>query len=628
MAKRYTLGGKPIHFSTDNTLGTGGQAVVVLINDAGADWAVKWWKSPQRNQILKVEYLLKNPPRLPTDKFLFPIKPFRNEMSEMEGYGMSPLPRNFREGGVLFNKTLRKNLNINTPTMLAIMDSHRSDIEALHDAGIVLGDESGRNFAFVLSSAGAKTFCYDTDAYQVAGYPCPVWTEFFLCPDLYQYTSTKQNVPFTEATDWYGFATILFWSLFNTNPYQQSHSKYDQFRDKAQRGLWLLDSSVDYPRPLCPHPETVSDHLLGYFEQIFKKHKFSPLSHSEIVDYANSLIECSSCLSYYPNNRPACPNCSIKTPAIDFSPDHKFEKLISTRGPIVFARFQSGNLYVISREKTGYFLHVRPGKGQTISGLVPLDINENYRFDLVGSDHLLVNPRDEESLYICPISNLGDWLTTSTVTYLGNRQAVYKGTDKGLYRVAGNQVLLGEIKNGFLVEETKPIQLTAGQSWLWSEASGERLVTMSRYFSMVQFELVKGKYRYDLPVPQLEDTDTLTDITVKFGGDSICVRRMVNRKGRSMILTEVFDDYGTSLFSSTHLVTKLPGQDIHKTAFEDGKIYWPTDSGLMVENLRSNVFEVVRNTEKLISSDDRLIHLASGTHFLVIKENKVNYLVL
>jgi hypothetical protein len=624
MAGRYTLGGRPVNPSMDAMLGNGGQANVIELLGK----AVKWWKSPNSTQIKKVEYLLKNPPALPTDKFLFPTDPFRDERDRLAGYGMDKLPGNFREGGVLFNKTLRKRLNINVPTMLAVMDSHRDDLENLHRSGIVLGDESGRNFAFVIGSKGAKTFCYDTDAYVVAGYPCPVWTEWFLCPDLYRYTGGKQNVPFSETSDWYGFATILFWSLFYTNQYQQIHVKYDDFRDKAERGLWLLDSQVTYPKGLCPHPDTVSDNLLHYFELQFKKHKFQPVSHQDLVDYASNLVQCTSCDSFYPNNRPSCPSCSVKTPAVEFSPDHSYSKLIGTRGPILFAKFQSGTLYVVSREKSGYFLHIRPGKGQTVSSLIPLDQNENYRFDIVGSEHLVVNPVDDESLYVAPVSDLENWLTTNTSQYLGNRQSVFRGTGSGLFRTAGSQLMLGVMRNGYLVEDAMPIQLPTGQSWLWAETSGKRLLTMSRSFSVIQYELLIGNNRYEVPVSNLEDFDSMTDIVVMFGSNLVCVRRMVIRKGRSMILTDVFDDFGDIVFSSSHLVSKLPVQDIHKATFEDGKVFWPTDQGIIVETLKTNAFEVIKNTEKLVNADDKLIHLGSGSHFLVVHENKVNYLVL
>lgn len=624
MAGRYTLGGKPVNPSMDAMLGSGGQANVIEILGE----AVKWWKFPNTTQIKKVEYLLKNPPSLPKDKFLFPLHPFRDENDRLIGYGMNQLPRSFREGGVLFNKTLRKKLNINTPTMLAVMDSHRDDIQKLHSQGVVLGDESGRNFAFVIGSKGAKTFCYDTDAYVVAGYPCPVWTEWFLCPDLYKYTKTKQPMPFSEITDWYGYATILFWSLFNTNPYQQTHNKYEDFREKAERGIWLLDSQVVYPRLLCPHPETVSDKLLGYFERVFKKHKYEPIQRQDLLDYASSLVECMSCGSHYPNNRASCPNCSVKTPAIEFSPDHKYEKLIATRGPILFAKYQSGSLFVVSREKSGYFLHIRPGKGPVVSSLVPVDLNENYHFDIVGNEHVVVNPVDTDSLFLAPVSDLENWLTTNSSVFLGNRRAMFRGTEKGLLRSAGSQLLLGEVKNGYLVESAMPSQVSAGQTWLWSDTEGGRQFVLSRSFSITQYELIISNRRFEVDISQFEEGDSLTDMVVMFGDKSTCLRRIVIRRGRSMILTEVFDNFGKVTFSSSHFVTKLPVQDIHKSTYESGKVYWPTDLGLMVETLKNNSFETIKNTEKLVSSDDSLVHLGSGTHFLVIHENKVNYLVI
>lgn len=627
MTDRYFKRGRQINVSMKDLLGSGGQANVVMVDGM----AVKLWKTPDRTQIRKVEYYLKNPPKLPNN-FLFPADAITNESGAMVGYEMRPLPSNFREGGVLFNKTLRLTRNITTPTLLAVIDSARGDLESLHNEKIVCGDVSGRNFAFVISGSGIKTFWYDTDAYQVAGYPCPVWTEFFLCPSLYKYATGANGsaVPFSEESDNYSFATILFWSLFNTNPYMQTHLKYPDFKDKAANGIWLLDSGVKYPKNLCPPPEVVSDKLLGYFEQVFKKHQYLPLQHEDLMDYSKSVIECPSCQTFYPNMRASCPKCTTKTAGVDFVPLYKYERLLETNGQIMFAKYQHGNLYVVSKEKKGYFVHIRPGKGQVVSGLIPLDQTQasDYRFDIVGDSHLLVNATDGEGIFLTPIDDLGTWITTSTATYQGNRQATFRGTAKGLYRLAGDQLMLGEVKNGYLVDKAQPAMFNAGQTWFWSDAAGDRLVSMSRFFSRYQYQLLNSRGRLEMEPALLEETDSILEMSVMFGDDNVCMRRIVNRKGRSVILTDVFDSFGKNLLSTTHFVSRLPGQDIQQVTYNRFKVYWPTDTGIVVEDLNNNSLTTLGNTEKIADSDCRLIYLGGGSNFLVVREHKVNYLVL
>ena len=143
MADRYLLDGHEISLNTNDTLGNGGQAVVTK----HLDQAIKVWKVVEPDQARKVEYLLRNPPHLP-DTFLFPKKRL-TKGGTLSGYGMNLLPPIFKEGGVLFNRTLRRELKINTPTLLSIIDSARSDIGLVHAEKIVIGDVSGRNVAFV-----------------------------------------------------------------------------------------------------------------------------------------------------------------------------------------------------------------------------------------------------------------------------------------------------------------------------------------------------------------------------------------------------------------------------------------------------------------------------------------------
>jgi len=622
MAQRFTLGGKPVRVNNADMLGSGGQAKVLMIEGR----AVKWWNNPSRTQVRKVEYLLQNPPKLP-ERFLFPKEPFRDETGALWGYSMDPLPSNFGEGGILLNKSLRLTRHITTPTLLAILDSELENMNLLHGVKIVQGDVSSRNYAFVMSGKGIKTFKYDTDSFVVAGYPCPVWTEFFLCPDLYKFTDGRQEVPFSETSDRYSYAVILFWSLFNTNPYQQTHPKYSDFREKALKGIWLMDPKIKYPKGLCPHPETISDDLLHYFEGVFKNHNYLPLAHEDILNYSKQLIECPSCQSFYPSSRPSCPNCTTKTAAVDFSPTYRFEKLLETRGFIIFSKYQSGTLFAISLEKAGYFLNIRPGKGTAITSLIPLDKAESFRFDIVGDDYLVANPRDGSSLFVSPIADLASWITTNTEVYKGNRQPVFRGSSAGLYRVAGDQLMLGNVHGTYLVEKPSPIMLNHEQSWIWAEPSGERVLCMSRFFDKYQYDLIDRGSRHEVILSELEENDSLQDISILFGGKTICIRRMINRRGRSVVLTEVFDNFGNSLLSSTHLTTKLPGQDLHSCAFEDGQIFWATDDGVVVESLKNNTFTIKPKTDNLVSAGDKLIHLTGGNQFLVVKEHKVNYLV-
>lgn len=623
MADRYQLDGHDISLNTSDTLGNGGQAVVTKYGDQ----AIKIWKTVEPDQARKVEYLLRNKPRLP-DTFLLPHSRVTKH-GALVGYSMDLLPGNFREGGVLFNRTLRKELKINTPTLLSIVDSARAGIDLVHGEKIVIGDVSGRNVAFVVTRNGIKTYWYDTDSWQVGGFRCPVWTEYFLCPDLYD-QARKGNITFTEQSDWYSFNTIFFWSLLNVNPYDQIHPKYPDFRERARAGIWLFSPGIHYPK-LCPHPDTVSDDLLHHFETVFVKHLYLPVSTKDIRQYQQSLIECPSCGAFYPNTRPACPACTVKTQAADFHPIYHYESLIKGTGEIIFSKFQSGTLFAISQEKTGLFLSIRPPSSPAVKTFIDFDTSNGvYHFDIVGGEYLAINEDGNEMVYLTPIGSPGSsWITSSTSVYLGNRRAAFRGTSQGLLHQIGSALLRGEVRNGYLVDETLPIDLAGNQSWFWTNADGKKIVTVSRVFSEYLFQLVvDDKNRFEVKIPRLENTDSLQDLIVHFGSNSICLRRIVNRKGRLIVLTDVIDLFGQVVFSSSHLSSKFPGQNHHVSTFENSTVYWPTDQGIIMEDVIKNTFPEISNTAKIADSSDKLVHLGGGKHFLVVRERQINYLRL
>lgn len=623
MAEKLYLGSVPF-VNSGLTLGDGGQATVVEQDG----WAVKCLKTIEPDQLSKIKYLLGNPPKM-EDRFIFPKVPLStkpNGAGELRGYGMLKMPPNFRELGVLFNSSLRKSLRITTPTMLEILKVEVSDIELIHRNIGVVGDLSGRNSAFVFGKRGVTLYWYDTDSWQVAGIRCPVWTEYFLCPDLYQ-QSQAGRIKYTNESDWYGFWTILFWSLLGVHPYLQAHPKYLDFRERARNGVWYLSKGV-MQTSLAAHPDTVSDDLLGQFENVFGKHKFEAAQIKLLDDYQRSLVECGSCGVFYPNTRKSCPKCTTQTPSVDFQPTYVCEPLVKTVGEIVLTRFQAGTLYVISREKSGYYLMIRPSSGKVVKVFIDVDPKDVYRFDIAG-EYLAINEIDSEVIYLTHISAPGSkWMRTESEIFLGNRQIVFRGTAKGLLRQTGSKLILSRVEKDRFLEKQLPAGVAAKETWVWSNSDGEKIVTLSRLFGKLHVQLISNERRFSLDQEDLAFGDSLRETAVYFGNETVCLRRVVNRNGRATVLTETFDLFGKTLFRSSHLLSKMPGIDIHHVTYEDGEIYWQTDLGMVIENVERNSFVVVPKTEKLVSAVDRLIHLGGRKHFLVVREKSVNYLIL
>ncbi len=620
MAEKLFLDGKPVTFKISDNLGNGGQADVLQYNGE----AVKVWKYVLDDQVKKVKYLLGNRPNYPS-RFLFPKKPLTNQNGELKGYSMDLLPDHFREGGVLFNKTVREELKIYTPTMLSVLSTARDDIEMIHK-DMIIGDVSGRNYAFVMTRKGPEIYWYDTDSWQVAGIRCPVWTDFFLYPELYDATE-KGRVVFSKESDWYSFDVVVFWSIFNSNPYFQPHDKYPEFRDRARRGIWILSPEVQYPF-ISPPVDVVSDELMDHFEKVLKYHKYEPMPKDLLINYQNSLIECSSCGLYYPNSRRACPKCTIKTPAVDFIPAFRYENLVQVNGKILFAKFQSGSLFVVAEEKSGLYLWIRPGNSKAVKQFIDLDPSGTYRFDVFSGEYLVVNDMDKETLYVTSISSPGaDWIVSETSVFSGNRLAAFGGTEKGLLRLIGDKLLVGKLSNKRFLEKPMNVSLSPHQSWFWVDGAGERILTMSRIFSNQHWQLISKENRREVQISDLKERDSLQGTVVLFGSDSICVRRLVNRGGKMIVITDVINSFGESMTVVHQMLDKMPSPNPQNACFDLGLVYWPTDNGIAVEDLEKKKVTYLPKTDKVVEASDKLVRLGGG-HFLVVKEKKVNYLVI
>ncbi|HOX96602.1 MAG TPA: hypothetical protein PLI45_04455 [Candidatus Woesebacteria bacterium] len=623
MAERYQLDGQEISLNVNDTLGNGGQAVVVKYNDQ----AIKIWKTTEPDQVKKVEFMLRNKPHLPNN-FIVPQSRLTKNGRDLCGYGMKLLPKNFREAGVLFNRVLRRDLKINTPTLVAILSSAYKDIALIHQQQIVVGDVSGRNIAFVAGRNGIETFSFDTDSWQMGGYRCPVWTDLFLCPDLYKEVSTGK-ISFTESSDWYSFNTILFWSLFNVNPYSQIHPKYTEFHDRASKGVWLFTSGVNYPK-LCPHPETIDDNLLHLFDEVFAKHHYLAPKLDDLKNFQSSLIECNSCGSFYPNSRKACPVCTHKTPAIDFRPVYYFEAMIKSIGRIIFAKMQGTTLYAISEEKTGLFLWIRPQTSTAVK--VPINFDPEgkvIRFDIVGNDYLAINIEDSDIVYLTPISAPGSsWIPLNTSIYLGNRLAAFRGTSQGLLKLSGSDLTISRLVNDSVLSDSLPISIAPNQTWFWADGEGKLVLTLSRFFAEYQFQLISNGKRYEVQVPPLKNSDSLQDLCVHFSRDSILLRRTVNRGGRLIVLSNVINNFGQITYDRILPLSGYPNNNLHTLAFNDHKVFWPTDQGIVIENLENGNFDTIPNTDRIVCSSDKIDHLGGEKHFLITSDYQVSYLNL
>lgn len=618
MRRKIYIDGQLVTIDPNDTLGAGGQATVIKHDNL----ALKLWRQPDPLTLKKVSLLLRKKLPLPPQILQPQVGLTDSPAGQLIGYGMPLLPSDFRELAVLFNRRLRIKQDLRLPLVLDIIEDAAKVLEQIHPFGVV-GDLSGRNVAFVTTPT-IKTFWYDLDSWALNGYPCPVWTDFFIDPRFYPEIDRGKLPSFDRLGDWYSLSVILFWSIFYSHPYQGNHSSITTLKDRATRGLWLFDSKVTLPS-MAASADIATDELLHYFESLFVKGKREILDQGLLSNYAKSLIKCSACDSLYPSSRPRCPQCSLVSPVTAVL--IKLSTLIQSQGEIVFSRFQAGKLFAITRKKGRFFLLIR-SQADPVEEISLPHLPADTRFEIVGDQYLVASLPDTEVLTVYNLKDLRVPTLVSTTTFSGNRKTVFRGTSRKLLRIASRQLLAGEITPHGLIERQLPIQVSPNQTWFWADPDREVVVGVTRAFDLLQFWLIVKDQRFEFQLEQLPQGESQLDLAVKFSDKSIMLRRLTKSRGKSYIRTEVFDLTGQSLLNLTKEASSYPTDQIHGLAYDHLKVWLPTDQGIVLEDLKSGTFSLIAKTARAVSSADSLHYLGKDSHFLVIRSHQIDYLVL
>mgnify|MGYP001571226898 CR=1 FL=1 len=620
MNRQVYLSNQAVSIDPQNNVGAGGQAIVVKHGNV----ALKLWHSPDPDSVAKVQYLLSHHLNLPPT-VLVPLDLVRlSPKGKVIGYSMPLLPADFRELAVLFNYKLRLKQNLDLPLALKLLHQASSQLEDIHHQNLVIGDLSGRNIAFVQKSL--TTYWYDIDSWVINNLPCPVWTEFFVDPKLVAATHHGQTPDFSFETDRYSFSVILFWSLFLSHPYQGNHQKLTTLEERASKGIWLFDSSVT-ARPQTPHPETVSDDLLGYFESVFAKSTRPTLPTLSLEELSLHLVLCPACDSYYSATRKSCPSCQHRSPLPEFNLI-KLTQLLKASGNLIFTRYQKAKLFAIAYEQDRFYLYIKSAADPVVKlALPPLD--PQTRFELLGDSHLITSEAVTGQINIWQIGNPCQLLTTTTSTVFNlNHQLAYRASGEFFYRLAGRQLLASQIRFEQLLERPLPIITSPEQTWFWSDPNSDLLFGLFQVFARQQFWLITRGSRYEVEIPALDQNEQLLDLVVKFSSQSVFLRRLTQKRGRRYLKTYVVDFTGQVIFASSKMASSYPTADIHGCAYDHLTVFLPTDQGLVKEDLKPGGFTLIPKTSRAVTSFDSLVHLGSQKYFLVIRDQSVDYLIL
>lgn len=620
---QVVINNRRVTINPTDIIGQGGEGIVAKLN---TNQAVKVYHTPTPERSEKLAAFFAGNWHLPTGRLALPLEPVYNSSGSLiVGFTM-PLLTNVEDAAAFSNKKARTALGLNNKQAVQTFIDAYTSLEKVHLAGFVVGDLSDLNIQF----RGTQMFWIDIDAWQFGAYACPVATTEFVDPNLYNIDFSAYPA-FKPNNDWYSFAVVLFRSLLLVHPYGGNHKRYTSLQERAQKRITVFDDGVVYPKLAYP-PEVLSRKLITEFEHIFKQGSRGVFPKEALDNYLNLLTQCSGCGAYYPQERKHCPVCSKETAFVMHTPvieqrGVKAVSLLQTTGTIAYTKVQNDLLYTVCIERGLVNLHIMGSSGGSKVVNIPIR-TRTARFVIAGS-LLAVNPTGTEELVVFDISGPVGKQVQTTVTdmfSIGKRAAFSTGLTK-IYRIVGGTVMSIEVNSGRVLE--RQIHSSV-KNQTWFSANGQNTQTQVFGFSNIikdqLYWYCLGNATFEPRLPKLQAQETMLDISVKFSGNEVLIRRKTQFQGEDYLYTDIVSEQGEVIFSNRVKLENAPSKNIHGTIYSSGILLHPTDQGIVQEKVAEGRLKTFSQTEKFVAEGMSLHKFGNG--LVVVGTNTATYLEL
>lgn len=360
------LNGKKICLKSHQSIGKGGEADIY---DLGNGQALKLFKPPHhpdyqglpeaqaaaKQRIKEHQAKLRLFPQNLPSRVIKPEGLVTNAKgNEIQGFtmplltGVEPLKkygdRAFRQGG------------ISQPTVVKIFQDLYATLEAIHQAGVIIGDFNDLNVLVKQTDA----YIIDADSFQFDRFYTQVFTARFVDPLLCDSQASQPILirPYTTDSDWYALAVMWLQSLLFVDPYSgvyRPKNSGDRIPHDARplHRITIFHPEVRYPKPAIPY-QVLPDDLLHYFHQVFVQDMRGKLPRSLLDN-----LQWTKCLKCgLEHSRTSCPHCTKVTSQIGAIAAHipglitreihqgkvTATQIFSTAGIILCATMQSNQL--------------------------------------------------------------------------------------------------------------------------------------------------------------------------------------------------------------------------------------------------------------------------------------------
>ena len=314
-----------------------------------------------------------------------------------------------------------------------------------------------------------------------------------------------------------------------THPYGGVHPKLRLLPHRAQQKISVFHADVTYPK-IAYAPELLSDKLQAEFREWFDKGKRGIFPLDLLHDYLNSLNTCPNCDATYPNNRSECPVCAEAVPVAVTMAVAGARTILRTTGEFIAWCITDTGGRFIAHEDGKAILYILNGEKQT-KRLVLFDTIPTATYAFMG-DYLVIspNPASDELMLVNVAGDKAQGADKLTTAAFGLGERVFGANANHLYRIANGYLMQGEYRYGQYVERS--IMAVADQQTWFDVAPNQDVVFgLFRTFNNHDFWLLNGNERFDVKLPALEQFEFMTEINVKFNGDSLLVLRQTQLNG-------------------------------------------------------------------------------------------------
>lgn len=395
------LAGKPIKLQAKNLLGSGGEADVYMVGSM----AVKVFKGPnhadyvltpdmKKQAKLRLQLVQKKLPKFPKlglERVVVPQALVTDSQKLIAGYSMNPVDN--AEPLMRLGQRGYREQFAPGDTVAKIFRDMYSTVQALHKAGVVIGDFNDLNILV----QDTKAYFIDADSYQYDKFASVMFTVKFvdpiICDDAGGLTMKAGH---SELTDWYAYAAMLMQSLVCVDPYGGVFKPKDVKQKLTATGRLLNRVTVFHPEVMYPKPALplgiLPDELLDYFTLVFAKDKRAEFD-LKLLDNLR-FTNCTQC--GLEHARAICPGCSTRNAAaiaakVTGSVIERF--ILHSGGRILRANLQYGKLAYLHYESGAF----KREDGDTVFAGKP---EKNMRYGISGKTTVVAG--GENLLFFSP----------------------------------------------------------------------------------------------------------------------------------------------------------------------------------------------------------------------------------